>query len=117
MTATDAVRTSGSRPELISVTYRRMRRMGFDAAEAGNITALKNGFGITSQPWTVRELAHLLFLRESHRVGRWCWDADRRDHRPEGQVPTGDQAPALTARKGSVPDIQRRRTLIRPAKT
>jgi hypothetical protein len=55
--------------------------MGFEDPEAANLTALKNGFGITSQPWSVPELAHLLFLRELHRVGRrWSGADDRVDH-------------------------------------
>lgn len=78
MTADAGVATSRSRPELINETYRRLRRMGFDATEATNLTALSNGFGICAQPWTVREVTHVLFLRESHRVGRRWSDADDR---------------------------------------
>jgi hypothetical protein len=37
--------------------------MGFGDSEAANLTALRNGLGITTEPWTVRELSHLLFLR------------------------------------------------------
>ena len=69
--------TSGSRPEMIGATYRRLQRMGFDDPGAANLTALGNGLGITEQPWTVRELVHLLFLRESRRVGRWSGAGDR----------------------------------------
>jgi hypothetical protein len=58
--------------------------MDFDDAEAANLTALKNGFGITSQPWTVRELTHLLFLRELRRVGRRWSDADDRVDESDG---------------------------------
>jgi hypothetical protein len=78
MTATIGNATSGSRPELINATYQRFRRMGFDDSEAANLTALKNGFGRTSQPWTVREVSHLLFLRESRHVCRRWSDADDR---------------------------------------
>ncbi|MGH2446632.1 MAG: hypothetical protein ACRDGD_11445 [Candidatus Limnocylindria bacterium] len=78
MTATIGVEIRRSRPELISVTYGHLRRMGFDEPEAANLTALKNGFEITSQPWTVRELTHLLFLRALGRAGRWSSDADDR---------------------------------------
>jgi hypothetical protein len=58
MTATVRVATSGSRPELINDMYRRLRRIGFDDAEAANLTALRNGFGMCAQPWTVRAVAH-----------------------------------------------------------
>jgi hypothetical protein len=82
MSAFIGVATIGSRPELISVTHLRLRRLGFDGAEAANLTALKNGFEIGSQPWTVRELTHLLFLRELSRVGRrWTEVDDRADRR------------------------------------
>ena len=78
MIATDAAATSGSRPEPVSVTYRRLQRMGFGDPQAANLTALTNGFGITSQPWRVRELEHLLFLRELCRTGRrWSVKSDR----------------------------------------
>jgi hypothetical protein len=78
MTAADWVATSGSRPDLISATYRRLRRMGFDDPEAANISALTDGFRITSQPWTIRELTHLLFLRELDRArGEWSGAGDR----------------------------------------
>jgi hypothetical protein len=78
MTATVGVATSGSRPELIKEAYRRLRRMGFDAAEATNLTALRNGFGICAQPWTFREVTHLLFLRELDHTGRRWSGADDR---------------------------------------
>ena len=34
---------------------------------AASLTALGNGVAVTSQPWTVRELAHLLAGQSSHR--------------------------------------------------
>jgi len=78
MTATHGLATSASRPELISVTYRRLRRVGFDDPEAANITAFTDGFRITSQPWTIWELTHLLFLREIDRArGEWSGADDR----------------------------------------
>jgi hypothetical protein len=79
MTATIGAATAGPRPELLCVTYRRFRRMGFEDPVAANLTAVKNGFRITVQPWTIRELTHLLFVRESHRVGRRRLDMDDRD--------------------------------------
>lgn len=111
MTATIGAATSGSRPELISATYRRLRRMGFDDPEAANLTALKNGFGITSQPWTVRELTHLLFVHESRRVGRrWSDAEDRVDCSDGTRVPAPvNGAPAPTVEdRASVPAAQSR---------
>ena len=111
MTATIGLATFGSRPELIGSTYRRLRRMGFDDPEAANLTALNNGFGITSQPWAVRELAHLLFLRESGRVGRRWSDADDRADCSDGtRVPVlVDRAPAPAVGDGAfVPAVHSR---------
>lgn len=111
MSTTIGVATFGSRPELISATYRRLRRMGFDDPEAANLIALKNGFRITSQPWTLRELAHLLFLRDSCRVGRRWSDADDSadgshgsrlpgpvDRAPAPPVGDGPSAPAVASK-------------------
>ena len=111
MTPTIGAATSGSRPELISATYRRLRRMGFDDPGAANLTALKSGFGITSQPWTVREVTHLLFVRESRRVGRlWSGAEDRLDWSAGTRVPAPvDGAPAPTVEDGaSLPAVRSR---------
>lgn len=87
MSASFGAATTGSRPELITATYRRLRRMGFDNAAAANLTAFKNGIGICSRPWAVSELTHLLFLRELGRSGRqWSDGRDRAD--------SPDRAPA-----------------------
>jgi hypothetical protein len=98
MTATDGVATSGSRPELISATYRRLQRMGFGDPEAANLTALKNGVAICTEPWTVRELTHLLFLRTLHGAGgRWSDSDDRVDSallvRGRASIPAGQSKP------------------------
>jgi hypothetical protein len=111
MTATIGAATYGSRPEPINDTCRRLRRMGFDDAEATNLTALRNGFGICAQPWTVREVTHLLFLRESHRVGRRWSDADdRADGTDRAPVPaTVDQPPVrVVGDETSVPVVESR---------
>ena len=111
MTAPVTFATSGSRPEQINDTYRRLRRMGFDAAEATNLTALRNGFGICAQPWTVREVTHLLFLRESQRVGRrWSDPDDRADGTEWSPVPAMvDRVPAPAVEDGaSVPAVRSR---------
>jgi len=103
MTATVRVATSGSRPELIKHTYRRLRRMGFDDAEAANLTALRTGFATCAQPWTVREVTHLLFLRESRRVGRRWSDAhDRAGGTECPSVPAPvDRVPAPAVEDGA----------------
>jgi hypothetical protein len=103
MTATVGVATSGSRPELINDACRRLRRMGFDEAQATNLTALRNGFGICAQPWTVRQVTHLLFLRESCRVGRlWSNTDDRADGTEWSSVPAPvDRVPAPAVEDGA----------------
>jgi hypothetical protein len=105
MSASLAAAISGSRPELISATYLRLRRMGFDGAEAANLTAVKNGFAITSQPWTVRELTHQLFLRQSRSGRRWshAGGADSGDRTPVSAIaePTAAAAGASPSRAGS----------------
>jgi len=95
--STDESRTSpgaatADRNRTISSTYRHLRILGFDEREAGNLTACANGIAICSQPWTVRELTHLLFLREMNRVGhRWSNAEDRAttgdDRRPPIDCP------------------------------
>jgi hypothetical protein len=70
--------TSGTRRDLLSATYWRLRRMGFEDPAAANLTALGSGFSIGSQPWKVRELARLLFLRElASGRGEWSGAEDR----------------------------------------
>lgn len=66
------------RGEKISTTYHRLRILGFDEREAGNLTAYVNGIAIGPQPWTVRELTNLLFLREMNRAGRRSSNAEDR---------------------------------------
>lgn len=62
----------------ISSMYRHLRILGFDEREAGNLTACANSIAICRQPWTVRELTHLLFLREMNRSGHSWSNADDR---------------------------------------
>jgi hypothetical protein len=64
-----ASRATTDRRVTITTTYRRLRILGFDECEAGNLTAYVSGIAIGPQPWTVRELTHLLFMREMYRVG------------------------------------------------
>jgi hypothetical protein len=99
MRATIGSATAGPRPGLISATYQRLRRMGFEDPAAANLTALNSGLGLSSQPWTIREVNHLLFLRESRRVGhRWSHADDRVDGTDwTGVPPMVDRAPAAAA--------------------
>jgi hypothetical protein len=95
MTATD-LPACVARPISISATYRQLSQMGFDGPEAANLTAVRTGVGITPQPWAVRELTHLLFLRQLRRAGRQWVDADDRADGGDGTpVPAvGCRAPA-----------------------
>ena len=87
MTATD-VPASVVRPIPIATTYRQLLQMGFDPTEAANLAALTFGFEMTPQPWTVRELSHLLFLRQLHRDGRqWADVGDRSDGADASPIP------------------------------
>jgi hypothetical protein len=69
--------------------------MGFDDPEATNLTALMNGFAVGSQPWKVRELTRLLFLRALARTrGEWSGAEDRASSQVEG----GWRVPGRTPR-------------------
>jgi hypothetical protein len=62
--------------------------VGFDAPEAANLTALTFGLEITRQPWTVREVTHLLFLRLLRRAGHaWVNSEDLADGTDGTPVP------------------------------
>jgi hypothetical protein len=103
MSAPLGLALSASRRELVSVTYRRLRWLEFGPTEAANLTAIKNGLGITPQPWAVRELAHLLFLRDLHR-GREQWSDpdDRADAETWTVAPAAeDLAPGQDALDGA----------------
>jgi len=78
----------------ITTTYRRLRILGFDEREAGNLTAYVSGIAIGPQPWTVRELTHLLFMREMYRMGRRWSGADDHAATVEGaRLPIGERKP------------------------
>lgn len=93
MSASFGAATLGSRPEPLSAAYRRLRHLGFDDPAAANLTALRSGVPIGSQPWKVRELTHLLFLRElASTRGEWTGTEDRATSiddgwRVDGRVP------------------------------
>jgi hypothetical protein len=95
MSASIGAATSGSRPELVTATYRRFQQLGFDDPEAANLAAIKSGFPVGSRPWKVRELAHLLFLRDlASARGEWSGAGDR----ASTHVGDGWRLPARTAR-------------------
>jgi hypothetical protein len=88
MSASLGAASAGSRPELISATFLRLRRLGFDGAESANLIALRDGLAICSRPWTVGELTHLRFLRESRSSARrWSHADDRADRAEPTPVP------------------------------
>lgn len=60
------------RPDLgpAALVYRRLRICGLSAAEAANLTARLEGLAINRQPWTIREVEHLRFLRSLVTGGR-----------------------------------------------
>ncbi len=51
--------------------YRFLLLRGLSEAEAANLTAFLCGLPIGEQPWQLREVNQLLFLRELHRRGRF----------------------------------------------
>jgi hypothetical protein len=60
------------RPDLgpARLVFHRLRTCGLSAAEAGNLTARLEGLPVGRQPWTLREVEHLLFLRSIVESGR-----------------------------------------------
>ena len=95
---------SRSQQELISATYLRLRRMAFDGAAAANLTALKNGFAVCPGLWTVSELTHLLFLRESRTsCRRWSYPDDRAERAEPMPIPNLNQPQAAADGASSPP--------------
>jgi hypothetical protein len=47
----------------VRATFRRLRAMGLDATEAGNLTAYVRGIRPVEGGWTVKEIDQLLFIR------------------------------------------------------
>ena len=60
------------RPDLgpAHAVYRRLRLCGLSITEAANLTARLEGLPINRQPWTIREVEHLRFLRSLVETGR-----------------------------------------------
>ena len=62
--------TSVTRPSARSA-YRLLLARGFASGEAGNLTAMTAGIPIVTEPWTAREVGHLVFLRTLREAGTW----------------------------------------------
>jgi hypothetical protein len=54
-----------------SAAYRQLVARGLNPREAANLTAYLHGIAIGDQPWTVREVSNLVFLRQLNRAGRF----------------------------------------------
>lgn len=52
-------------------TYRRLTMRGLAPDEAANLTAFLCGIPIAQVHWSLRQVNHLLFLREMARTGRF----------------------------------------------
>lgn len=52
-------------------TYRRLLMRGLAPDEAANLTAFLCGIPIADVHWSLRQVNHLLFLREMARTGRF----------------------------------------------
>ena len=106
--STEQLRTAAStatthRHGMITTTYRRLRILGFDECEAGNLTAYVSGIAIGQQPWTVRELTNLLFLREMNHVGRrWSGTDDHATTVDGARLPIGTKPPEVDSPNGRV---------------
>ena len=54
-----------------ATTYRGLVARGLAPHEAANITAVLAGIPIVGQPWSLREVNHLVFLRTLRETGHW----------------------------------------------
>ena len=66
---------SMSRP---AADYSELITRGLEPSEAANVAAILAGIRITPQPWTVREISHLLFFRAMREAGLFGPDDGRR---------------------------------------
>jgi hypothetical protein len=67
---------AGSTPRP-AAAYRQLLMQGLAPEEAGNVTAILAGIPIAAEPWKVREINHLLFLRALREGGRFGYDDGR----------------------------------------
>jgi hypothetical protein len=54
-----------------AATYRQLVTQGFASSEAANLTAYLNDLPIGEQPWTLRQVNAVLFLRKLRESGRF----------------------------------------------
>ena len=54
-----------------AATYRQLVTRGFASSEAANLTAYLNDLPIGDQPWTLRQVNAVLFLRRLREAGRF----------------------------------------------
>ncbi len=52
-------------------TYRRLLMRGLTTDEAANLTAFMCGIPLADVHWSLRQINHLLFLRQMARTGRF----------------------------------------------
>lgn len=63
---------SSSKPAAThAATYRGLVARGLAPEEAANLVAVLAGIPITDQPWRLREVSHLRFLKWVRETGRW----------------------------------------------
>ena len=60
-----------SKPGPAASAYRQLVMKGLEPQEAANVVAVMAGIGIVAQPWTLREVNHLVFLRALRVGGSW----------------------------------------------
>lgn len=54
-----------------AATYRQLVTRGFASGEAANLTAYLNDLPIGEQPWTLRQVNAVIFLRKLREAGRF----------------------------------------------
>ena len=62
---------AGPKPGPAAAAYRQLVMKGLAPQEAANVVATIAGIPIVAQPWTLREVNHLVFLRTLRVGGRW----------------------------------------------
>ncbi len=67
----NTIRTSIAPPVAAGEAYRDLITRGLAPHEAANITAVLAGIPIVAQPWSLREVNHLVFLRTLRETGHW----------------------------------------------
>ncbi len=105
MYAPEATQTT---QQTASAAYRQLVARGLNPREAGNLTAYLHGIAIGDQPWAVREVSNLVFLRQligravrAERRRRYDLDCLEELRRRLGaQVPRASRGPQSTGWRG-----------------